>query len=93
MSNHSMVRQNVLFDDFIKAINSHIQPQQTNVFSTMPDSKGSINSSKLLDTGPEKNPEESGQKLNVLEIKQEKNEKEATVTATASNKNNVSGSS
>ncbi|PVU95116.1 hypothetical protein BB559_002833, partial [Furculomyces boomerangus] len=62
----------------------------------MPDSKGSINSSKLLDTGPEKNPEENGQKLNVLEIKQEKNEKtdkEATVTATASNKNNVSGSS
>ncbi|PVU97034.1 hypothetical protein BB559_002165 [Furculomyces boomerangus] len=62
----------------------------------MPDSKGSINSSKLLDTGPEKNPEENEQKLNVLEIKQEKNEKtdkEATVTATASNKNNVSGSS
>ncbi|PWA01615.1 hypothetical protein BB558_002274, partial [Smittium angustum] len=75
------------------AINSHIQPQQTNVFSTMPDSKGSINSSKLLDTGPEKNPEENGQKLNVLEIKQEKTDKEATVTATASNKNNVSGSS
>ncbi|PVU88225.1 hypothetical protein BB559_005682 [Furculomyces boomerangus] len=77
-------------------INSHIQPQQTNVFSTMPDSKGSIYSSKLLDTGPEKNPEENGQKLNVLEIKREKNEKsdkEATVTATASNKNNVSGSS
>ncbi|PVU88792.1 hypothetical protein BB559_005392, partial [Furculomyces boomerangus] len=78
------------------AINSHIQPQETNVFSTMPDSKGSKHSSKLLDTGPEKNPEENGQKLNVLEIKQEKNEKtdkEATVTATASNKNNVSGSS
>ncbi|PVU86961.1 hypothetical protein BB559_006301, partial [Furculomyces boomerangus] len=57
---------------------------------------GSINSSKLLDTGPEKNPKENRQKLNVLEIKQEKNEKnqkEATVTATASNKNNVSGSS
>ncbi|PWA01348.1 hypothetical protein BB558_002547 [Smittium angustum] len=32
------------------AINSHIQPQQTNVFSTMPDSKGSRHSSKLLDT-------------------------------------------
>ncbi|PVZ97049.1 hypothetical protein BB558_007019, partial [Smittium angustum] len=62
----------------------------------MPDSKGSKHSSKLLDTGSEKNPEENGQKLNVLEIKQEKNEKnekEATVTATASNKNNVSGSS
>ncbi|PVU87088.1 hypothetical protein BB559_006230, partial [Furculomyces boomerangus] len=43
----------------VMAINSHIQPQQTNVFSTMPDSKGSINS----------------------------------ITATASNKNNVSGSS
>ncbi|PVZ97143.1 hypothetical protein BB558_006911 [Smittium angustum] len=59
----------------------------------MPDSKGSINSSKLLDTGPEKNPEENEQKLNVLEIKQEKNEKtdkEATVTATTSNKNNPS---
>ncbi|PVZ97762.1 hypothetical protein BB558_006270, partial [Smittium angustum] len=80
----------------VMAINSHIQPQQTNVFSTMPDSKGSINSSKLLDTGPEKNPEENGQRSNVLEIKNEnttKNEKEATVTATASNKNNVSGSS
>ncbi|PVU88457.1 hypothetical protein BB559_005563 [Furculomyces boomerangus] len=62
----------------------------------MPDSKGSINSSKLLDTGPEKNLEENGQKLNVLQVKQEKNEKtdkEATVTATASNKNNVSSSS
>ncbi|PWA02669.1 hypothetical protein BB558_001186 [Smittium angustum] len=77
-------------------INPRIQPQQTNVFSTMLDSKSSKHSSKLLDTGPEKNPEEIGQKLNVLEIKQEKNEKtdkEATVTATASNKNNVSGSS
>ncbi|PVZ97146.1 hypothetical protein BB558_006908 [Smittium angustum] len=62
----------------------------------MPDSKSSKHSSKLLDTGPEKNPEENGQKLNVLQVKQEnttKNEKEATVTATASNKNNVSSSS
>ncbi|PWA02414.1 hypothetical protein BB558_001454 [Smittium angustum] len=71
-------------------------PHQTHVFSSILGSKGSKNSSKLLGTGPEKNPEENGQKLNVLEIKKEnntKNEKEATVTATASNKINVSGSS
>ncbi|PVZ98854.1 hypothetical protein BB558_005134 [Smittium angustum] len=36
------------------AIKSGIKPQQASVFSTMPDSKGSINSSKLLDTVPEK---------------------------------------
>ncbi|PVU95113.1 hypothetical protein BB559_002834 [Furculomyces boomerangus] len=35
-------------------IKSGIKPQQASVFSTMPDSKGSINSSKLLDTVPEK---------------------------------------
>ncbi|PVZ96942.1 hypothetical protein BB558_007124, partial [Smittium angustum] len=43
-------------------INSHIKPQQTNVFSTTPGSKGSINSVKLLDTGPEHKTEENDKK-------------------------------